>query len=102
MYKLGKTYQITITYPQWQKNVPNGRKIGRPNSHIIYQHLPLQDPSKFTQIGIFGLDMCHLATLDLKRENSLGSQKLRMVGKFLHIWRLFSLGSFYCISSPDF
>jgi hypothetical protein len=30
----------------------------------IYQHLPLQDPTKFTQIWIFGLKyMFHLATL---------------------------------------
>jgi hypothetical protein len=29
----------------------------------IYQHLPLQDPPKFTQIWIFGLKTNHLATL---------------------------------------
>jgi hypothetical protein len=29
----------------------------------MYQHLPLQDPPKFIQIGIFGLKTCHLATL---------------------------------------
>jgi hypothetical protein len=29
----------------------------------IYQHLPLQDRPKFTQIGIFGLKTNHLATL---------------------------------------
>jgi hypothetical protein len=29
----------------------------------IYQHLPLQDPPKFTQNGIFGLKIYHLATL---------------------------------------
>jgi hypothetical protein len=29
----------------------------------IYQHLLLQDPRKFTQIGIFGLKIYHLATL---------------------------------------
>jgi hypothetical protein len=28
-----------------------------------YQNLPLQDIPKFTQIGIFGLQMYHLATL---------------------------------------
>jgi hypothetical protein len=31
----------------------------------MYQHLPLQDPPKFTQIWIFGLKTNHLATLDL-------------------------------------
>jgi hypothetical protein len=29
----------------------------------MYQHLPLQDPPKFTQIWIFGLKTDHLATL---------------------------------------
>jgi hypothetical protein len=29
----------------------------------MYQHLPLQDPPKFTQIGIFGWKICRLATL---------------------------------------
>jgi hypothetical protein len=30
----------------------------------MYQHLPLQEPPKLTQIGIFGLKYaCHLATL---------------------------------------
>jgi hypothetical protein len=33
-----------------------------PNGHKIY-HLPLKVPPKFTQIGIFGLKICHLATL---------------------------------------
>jgi hypothetical protein len=28
------------------------------------QHLQLQDPSKFTKIGIFDLKICHLATLE--------------------------------------
>jgi hypothetical protein len=28
-----------------------------------YQDLPLQDPTKFSQIGIFGLKTNHLATL---------------------------------------
>jgi hypothetical protein len=29
----------------------------------IYQNLSMQDPPKFTQIGIFGLKINHLATL---------------------------------------
>jgi hypothetical protein len=45
------------TNTKWQKDRPNGRKI--------YQHLPLKDPTKFTQIGKFGLKICHLATLFL-------------------------------------
>jgi hypothetical protein len=29
----------------------------------MYQHFPLQGPSKLTEIGIFGLKINHLATL---------------------------------------
>jgi hypothetical protein len=29
----------------------------------IYQHIPLQDTTNFTQIGIFGLKINHLATM---------------------------------------
>jgi hypothetical protein len=46
---------MTMKYTKWSQNIANGRKM--------YQHFPLQDPSKFTQIGIFGLKMCHLATM---------------------------------------
>jgi hypothetical protein len=48
---------------KWQQNIPNCRKIHRPNGHKIYQHLSFQDPPKFPQNGIFGLKICHLATL---------------------------------------
>jgi hypothetical protein len=30
---------------------------------MIYEHLPLPDPPNFSQIGIFGFKICHLATL---------------------------------------
>jgi hypothetical protein len=43
---------------------PNGHKIDQMGVNVIYQHLPLQDPPKLTQIGIFGLKICHLATLN--------------------------------------
>jgi hypothetical protein len=33
----------------------SGHPENRPNGHTIYQHLSLQDVTKFTQIGIFGL-----------------------------------------------
>jgi hypothetical protein len=51
----GKIYQITTNYTKWPKN--------RPNGHKIYQHVPKQDPPKFTQIGIFVLKTNHLANL---------------------------------------
>jgi hypothetical protein len=54
--KRGEIYQMSIKYAKWPENWPNG-------SHKIYQHLPSQDPPKFTQIGIFGLKINHLATL---------------------------------------
>jgi hypothetical protein len=33
----------------------DGEPQNIPNGHKKYQHLRLQDPPKFTQIGIFGL-----------------------------------------------
>jgi hypothetical protein len=42
------------------RNIPFGRKIDK--MAIKYQHLPLQDLPKITQIGIFGLKIYHLAT----------------------------------------
>jgi hypothetical protein len=46
---------MATKFTEWLQNISNGRKI--------YQHLQLQDPPKFTQIGIFGLKVYHLATL---------------------------------------
>jgi hypothetical protein len=57
--KTGKMYQIAIKYTKWRENWPNG--------YTIYHHLPLQDPPKFTQVGIFGLKIYHLATLEYTR-----------------------------------
>jgi hypothetical protein len=35
------------------------------NGHKMYQHLPLKDPPKFTQIGIFGLKLrCYVTVLN--------------------------------------
>jgi hypothetical protein len=46
-----------------EKNIPSSNIICIPNGNKIYQNLPLQDPPKFTQIGIFCLKIWHLATL---------------------------------------
>jgi hypothetical protein len=54
-----KIYQSAIKHTKWPENGPNGYKI--------YLYLPLQDPLKFTQFGIFGLKICHLATLAQRR-----------------------------------
>jgi hypothetical protein len=40
-----KIYQMATNYAKWPQN--------RTNGHKTYQQLPLQGPSKFTQIGIF-------------------------------------------------
>jgi hypothetical protein len=53
--KTGKMYQISTKYTEWLSNRPSVRKI--------YQHLPLQDPPKITQIWVFGMKIYHLATL---------------------------------------
>jgi hypothetical protein len=37
--------------------------VNIPNGHEIFQHLPLKDPTKFTQTGIFGSKINRLATL---------------------------------------
>jgi hypothetical protein len=47
---------MATKYTKWSQNIPNG--------HKVYQHLPLQDPLKFGHIGILGLKICHLATLE--------------------------------------
>jgi hypothetical protein len=44
---------MATKYTKWPQNIPNGLKI--------YQHLPMQDPPKFTEIEIFGLKIYHLA-----------------------------------------
>jgi hypothetical protein len=47
---------MATKYTKLSQNIPNG--------HKTYQHLPVQDPPKFTPIGIFGLRANHPATLD--------------------------------------
>jgi hypothetical protein len=55
-----KMYQRIIKFPQWLQNIANG--------HKIYQHFSITGPTKFTQIGIFGLKRNHLATLVTGRD----------------------------------
>jgi hypothetical protein len=51
--KLSQHYQMVINYNKWPNNIPNG--------HKIYQPFPFLGFPKFTQIGIFGLKIYHLA-----------------------------------------
>jgi hypothetical protein len=41
--------------------MPNGHKLYQ--MAVKYYKFPFQGPPKFTQIGIFGLNLKHLATL---------------------------------------
>jgi hypothetical protein len=47
------------------QKIPNGRRIDQMTIKYVYYQLPLQGPPKFTQIGSFGLNIYHLATLFL-------------------------------------
>jgi hypothetical protein len=66
---LGTIYQREKNIPdnhkiyQCPQNIPNCFKIIQMAINYIYPHLPLQEPPKFTQIGISGLKICRLATL---------------------------------------
>jgi hypothetical protein len=63
---------LGTTYQNGEKYMPNDHRmhqtaikfISIPNGHKIQQHLPLQDPPKFIQKGIFGLTTDYLAPLD--------------------------------------
>jgi hypothetical protein len=46
---------MATKYSKLPLNITNGHKI-------YHHHLPSQDPPEFTQIGIFGFKICHLAT----------------------------------------
>jgi hypothetical protein len=50
-----KLHQRAIKYTKWSQNIPNG--------HKIYQHSPFQDPPIYTESGIIGMKINHLATL---------------------------------------
>jgi hypothetical protein len=56
---MGKIYQMTTKCTKWPKIYHLAVKYG----HKKYQNLPLQGLLNFTQIGIFGLKINHLATL---------------------------------------
>jgi hypothetical protein len=53
--KRGEIYQMTTKFTKWPQNTPN--------DHNIYHCFPFQGPLKCTRIGIFGIQLFHLATL---------------------------------------
>jgi hypothetical protein len=57
--KTGKIYPNDPNYTKLKQNIPNSCKMALK----FTQHLSFQDTTKFTQIGIFGLKIHHLATL---------------------------------------
>jgi hypothetical protein len=67
---MGKIYQNTTKYLQWSHNIPKAHKIPIPNGHNIYQNVQWQGVQKYVYIGIFGMKLCHLATLEWKQEKS--------------------------------
>jgi hypothetical protein len=58
-----------------------------PNGHKIYQHLPIykQGPPKFTQYGISGLKINHLATLGLAPANMARLSPFHNSNKNMHL-----------------
>jgi hypothetical protein len=76
-----QAYQIAKKYTKWSENWTNCLKI--------FQHLPLFDPPKFTQIGSLGLKLYHLVILIQPHERFLNS--------FSHKKKFF-LCSFICPS----
>jgi hypothetical protein len=73
---LGTIYQNGEKKPNYHKIYKTTIKLnGSKIDHKIYQHLPLQDPPKFTQFGIFGLKINHLATSMWNRRRRRKSRK---------------------------
>jgi hypothetical protein len=71
-----KIYQMVAKYTKWPNN--------------IYQHLPLHDPPKLIEIGIFGLQIYHLATLVGEREGRGGRRIVKYQIRFSHLFCLLS------------
>jgi hypothetical protein len=53
--KRSQHFQMATQYNKCPLNIPNG--------HKIYQYFPFQGPPKYTQGGIFGMKIFHLASL---------------------------------------
>jgi hypothetical protein len=78
----------------------NKRLLNGQSVHKICQHIPLQDPPKFTQIWIFGLKTNHLATLGLCKErvclalralNGLKCRRIHLPWMLVHVHQLWWL-----------
>jgi hypothetical protein len=57
-----KVYQMTTNYTKRLCIIPDGHKLYQ-TAVKVYQHFPFQGPPKYTQLGIFGPKINHLAPL---------------------------------------
>jgi hypothetical protein len=89
IYQMAKNILNCQKYTKWPKNILNGQKYTKWPK--IYQQHPSQDPPKFTQNGIFSLEICHLATLKEDRNEHSGDNKT------LNFCRLLFLFNKICI-----
>jgi hypothetical protein len=78
--KTGNLYLITANCTKLPRNIPNGRKI----------QFPFQGPPKYTQIGIWGMKINHLATLEPSSKHPKGFLtepfQLRVIQFVTQVW----------------
>jgi hypothetical protein len=73
-----------------------------PNDHKIYQHLPLKESPKLTQIGIFGLKINHLANLCERGQNyPLGRTFIINVTRFFQHELNIHLGALHKLTETE-
>jgi hypothetical protein len=99
-------------WPQQIRNIPKDRKIEPMSIKYVCQHQPLQDPPKFTQSGIFGMKIYHLATLVVCSNGdshfyllpvtyAVIKARVTRLGEFSPNGWLLTLGSFIKIEEVD-
>jgi hypothetical protein len=81
-------YQVAIKYTKSKQN--------RSKGHKVCTHLPFQDSPKFTQSGIFGLKIYHLATLAVINRLKRVSKKEIWKDRFFVIHILQNESCFNC------
>jgi hypothetical protein len=83
--KTGKIYQTAQKYTKLPKNIPKCHKTYEMAvKYTKCQNFSLQDTPKYTQIGIFGLKIYHLATLVGTRWVFASHYFHRQKGFYLH------------------
>jgi hypothetical protein len=99
---LGCLQGCQILLDQIYQNGENIYKITTtlPNGHKIYQHFPFQGPPKFTQSGIWGFKIYHLATLDACRSARPALKKGEPVMAALHWYEQTFSSTFHSLTIP--